>query len=78
MSTSKLILGTVQLGLHYGINNTHPKPNDVLAEKIILTALDSGITTFDTAQSYGDSEKRLGTIIKKHQLGKKIKVISKF
>lgn len=63
---SRLILGTVQFGLNYGIANKTGKPSKKEVEKIINFALDSGINTFDTARAYGDSEKILGEILESY------------
>jgi len=57
---NKLILGTAQLGLTYGINNRQGTPSIQKACSILKAALDCNITHFDTAQTYGDSEKKLG------------------
>lgn len=57
---SRVILGTVQLGLDYGIANTQGQPDTENALAIIETAWEGGIRHFDTAQSYGDSEAVLG------------------
>ena len=53
---SELTLGTVQLGLPYGINNDKGMPSFEESSAILNTALSSGIVSFDTARSYGDSE----------------------
>ena len=48
----KIILGTAQFGLNYGINNKNNKPN--LEEILnIEFAYSNGIRTLDTADSYG-------------------------
>jgi len=60
MKISRLCLGTVQLGLDYGINNRTGKPSLEESRSIVGTAVRGGITTFDTAPGYGDSEKVLG------------------
>lgn len=60
MIISKLCLGTAQLGMSYGINNRIGKPTFPESQAIVKTALASGITCFDTAPEYGDSEKILG------------------
>ena len=57
---SSLTLGTVQFGLAYGINNDKGMPSFEESSKIIDTALSAGIVSFDTARSYGESEKVLG------------------
>ena len=53
---SDLTLGTVQLGLAYGVNNDKGMPSYEESSAILNTALDSGIISFDTAQAYGESE----------------------
>ncbi len=63
---SKITLGTVQLGLDYGVNNTEGKPSEEKAFEIIKTATKLGITAFDTASDYGTSEKVLGDYFRKN------------
>ena len=63
MKISKLILGTAQLGMDYGINNEIGRPKFEESKTIINTALENGINTFDTAPEYGTSEKILGDVI---------------
>ena len=53
---SELTLGTVQLGLSYGINNEKGMPSFEESSAILDTALREGIVSFDTARGYGDSE----------------------
>jgi aryl-alcohol dehydrogenase-like predicted oxidoreductase len=55
-----LTLGTAQLGMVYGIANRGGKPDFSQALEIVRTAWESGISYFDTAQVYGDSEAVLG------------------
>lgn len=59
-SLSKLTLGTVQLGLSYGVANKSGKPSLEKAFGMLDTATQNGITSFDTAAFYGDSEVVLG------------------
>lgn len=61
---SKITLGTVQLGMNYGINNTDGKPSEQLAEQVLSAAVNGGITTFDTSSDYGTSEKVIGDFFK--------------
>lgn len=63
MKLSRLSLGTVQLGMEYGIANTTGKPDLASCRAIVAAALAGGITTFDTAPSYGDSERMLGACL---------------
>ncbi len=53
---SELTLGTVQLGLPYGVNNDKGQPSFEESSAILDTALSSGVISFDTAQGYGESE----------------------
>lgn len=57
---SKIILGTVQFGLNYGINNTRGKVPVQEAHRILDYAYSKGIMTLDTAAGYGDSEEIIG------------------
>jgi aryl-alcohol dehydrogenase-like predicted oxidoreductase len=63
---SKLILGTVQFGLDYGISNRIGKIPSKEAGKILDHAKASGVINIDTAASYGDSEKVIGECISKN------------
>ena len=56
----KFGLGTVQLGMPYGIANRIGQPDKEQASAILQTASCAGIDCFDTASSYGDSEALLG------------------
>lgn len=58
----KLILGTAQLGLDYGIINSDGKPTNQKSFELIKECLNNGIYQFDTAQAYGNAEKILGEI----------------
>lgn len=57
--TNKLILGTVQFGLDYGINNSTGLPS---LDKVytILNQAKGHILCLDTASGYGVSEERIG------------------
>ncbi|HLD25533.1 MAG TPA: aldo/keto reductase [Candidatus Andersenbacteria bacterium] len=59
LTVSALGLGTVEIGLPYGIG-VDTLPSDKEAERILKTAVDLGITYFDTARGYGVAEERLG------------------
>ena len=60
MNNNKLILGTVQFGLDYGINNNHGKPSLKKIFQIFDYAFDNGIITLDTAENYGDVHEIIG------------------
>lgn len=60
---SRLVLGTAQLGMPYGMANRIGQPGSLQAKAIIKTAWEQGILHFDTAQDYGESEAVLGHIL---------------
>ncbi|WP_431165295.1 aldo/keto reductase [Tenacibaculum halocynthiae] len=60
MTKKKLILGTVQFGLNYGVNNTKGKPSSENIKNILDTAYNNGICLLDTAEAYGDSQEKIG------------------
>lgn len=72
-----LILGTVQLGQKYGIANTTGKPDQSEANAIIQTAWNGGVSFFDTAQGYGDSESVLGAALRQCGVASKASVVTK-
>lgn len=79
--SSKLAIGTANFGFNYGIKNTSGKVSDNELNLIVEYAHSAGITTYDTAQAYGDSEVRLGKALKaKPKVITKVKVdnITKF
>jgi len=53
---NKLIIGTVQFGLDYGITNQNGKVSQEELSKIFSFCNENNITDFDTAQDYGSSE----------------------
>jgi aryl-alcohol dehydrogenase-like predicted oxidoreductase len=61
---AELVLGSVQLGVSYGVANRTGKPSRAAALRLVSKAVDAGITKFDTARAYGDSEERLGEALR--------------
>ncbi len=61
---AELVLGSVQLGVPYGAANRTGKPTRAAALRLVTRAVDAGITKFDTARAYGDSEDRLGEALR--------------
>ena len=59
-----LSLGTVQLGLNYGIHNDSGKPSLETSFRILNAAMEAGINTLDTAAGYGNSEEVIGAWLK--------------
>lgn len=76
-SIEKLVLGTVQFGLDYGINNPNGKPSRSQSLKMLDLAYEKGIRIFDTANAYGDAEEILGEFMESRNLKDKIQVITK-
>ena len=60
--TSRLALGTANFGLEYGVKNLSKRLADQEIIDIVKCAKEGGIKTVDTAQAYGDSEQRLGSL----------------
>jgi len=62
LAISPLALGTVELGLDYGINapGHFGRPSESAAIALVHAALDAGINLIDTARAYGESETILG------------------
>jgi len=58
----KIALGTVQIGLPYGVANQGGKVQVEEAGQVLFAARKAGIDTLDTAIAYGDSEAVLGTL----------------
>lgn len=57
---SKLILGTVQFGVNYGINNNAGQVTQTEVNRILEYAAENGIEKLDTSSAYGNSEEALG------------------
>jgi aryl-alcohol dehydrogenase-like predicted oxidoreductase len=73
----RLVLGTAQLGMPYGIANRRGQPDRRNAEAIVARVWENGVREFDTAQAYGGSETVLGNTLKSLGLTRQAKVISK-
>ena len=76
MQISPMTLGTVQLGMNYGIANDAGKPDEEKSFSILRTALEGGVTALDTARAYGDSELVIGRFLKQWQ-GKMPAIVTK-
>ncbi len=60
LKISAFSLGTVQLGMDYGITGRTEKPSEEYASEILNTAILAGVNMLDTANNYGDSERVIG------------------
>ena len=73
---SAMTLGTVQLGMNYGIANQEGKPSEEKSYSILAAALTGGVTSLDTARAYGDSEQVIGRFLKQWQ-GERPAIVTK-
>lgn len=60
----KLVLGTVQMGMIYGIVNQTGQLDQAISEKLIKCAISNGAKYLDTARAYGESETVIGNALK--------------
>ncbi|MBI3656784.1 MAG: aldo/keto reductase [Acidobacteria bacterium] len=67
LNLSKLMLGTAQFGLAYGIANRGGQPSFEAIKAILRYAYEHGVNCLDTAAGYGSSEEILGRAL--HELG---------
>ena len=72
----KIILGTAQFGLDYGINNHVGRIPKKEVFKMLDFCLDNGITRIDTAGVYGNSEKLIGEYLN-HNKGVNFEITTK-
>ena len=73
---SSMTLGTVQLGMNYGIANEAGKPSLEKSFDILRTALSGRVNTLDTARAYGNSEEVIGAFLKTWE-GEQPKLVTK-
>ena len=74
---TKYCIGTAQFGMDYGIANLSGKLTQKEIDRVVSLSIKNDVIYFDTAQSYGSSEKKLGKAIQKIQRPINFKVISK-
>ena len=62
LHVSEVALGTAALGMDYGIEvpTDFGRPNEADVIKLLQEAADAGVNLFDTAPTYGESERLLG------------------
>ena len=60
MMNDKIILGTVQMGLPYGINNKLGKIRVKDSIEILKKAYESGVRLLDSAETYGNAHQVIG------------------
>ena len=60
-------LGTVQLGMTYGLGADRGVPSEEKVFQILDRAMELGVNNLDTANNYGDSEKVIGKWLQKRR-----------
>ncbi|WP_445386349.1 aldo/keto reductase [Robiginitalea sp. IMCC44478] len=75
--TPQVVLGTVQFGLNYGINNKEGRPTKERVFEILNTSHSLGIGLLDSAEAYGNSLELIGDYHRAFP-NRKFQVISKF
>lgn len=73
----KLMLGTVQFGMNYGIANKDGQVPPAEVRKILAFAYEKGIRFLDTAASYGNSEEVLVQALDELGLNGKFNIVTK-
>ncbi len=75
--SGRLVLGTAQLGMNYGVANVSGHPDRAAARAIVEAAWEMGVRCLDTAQAYGESEAVLGDVLGVSGLAGQVRVITK-
>lgn len=77
LKLSLLSLGTVQLGMDYGLGDNTSKPQMADSFEILNCAVKNGVNSLDTANNYGDSERVIGKWLKTVDESKRPLIITK-
>lgn len=72
----KIIIGTAQIGLDYGINNSRGKLSEKDSFELLKYAHQNGISILDTAEAYGNAHQIIGAFHEKFS-NFKFRVITK-
>ena len=64
---SRFMLGTVQLGMDYGLGPDRAKPSSEKAFAVLDQAAAQGVNAIDTANNYGDAEHIIGQWLQKRR-----------
>src|SRR6185437_6519853 len=71
-AAARMCLGTAQAGMRYGIANQEGQPPEQEVRAWVNAAVAFGVTWFDTAAAYGESEAVLGRAYATLGLGEKV------
>lgn len=76
MKTNKIVLGTVQMGITYGVNNLNGKITKEESLLILKEGSNFGVEFLDTAEAYGEAHNVIGNFHKQSEF--RYKVLTKF
>lgn len=62
----RLVIGTAQWGMNYGVTNAAGKLSDTSIEQILMGMAAADIQELDTAAAYGDAESRIAQLAPPH------------
>lgn len=74
---SRLMLGTVQFGLPYGVANRTGQPDFRHVVDMLAAAIEGGVNCFDTAAAYGTSEEVLGRALDELGAANRVTIVTK-
>lgn len=77
LNLSVFSLGTVQLGMDYGLGENTAKPNKEYAFELLDSVISGGVNTLDTANNYGDSEKVIGEWLQTKEQSERPMIVTK-
>jgi aryl-alcohol dehydrogenase-like predicted oxidoreductase len=72
-----LVLGTVQLGIPYGVRRHTAAPDERSARAVLEAAWLCGVRTFDTSEAYGPAAGRLAGWLREHGRLNEVGVVTK-
>ena len=77
LELSRLMLGTCQFGLRYGIANKSGQPDHETVRDILACAFEAGVNCLDTSPGYGTSEEVVGRALAELGIADRMAVVSK-
>ena len=77
MDVSVFSLGTVQLGMDYGLGEHRAKPKREYALSLLDAAMARGVNLLDTANNYGESERVIGEWLRGVEESKRPRIVTK-
>lgn len=78
LNISAFSLGTVQLGMNYGLGEYTQKPEKSYAFELLNKAVELGVNVLDTSDNYGDSESVIGEWLQTKKPNERPFVVTKF